>query len=121
MKRRARFVSLIVLASALACGLFYSRYTSQRAREATLQWDLRAIQIAIDHYTLDKQQPPQSLQDLINGHYLREIPTDPFTGKKDWVPYFDNIVLNPAGQTARGITNVHSASGRVGGNGAYGY
>src|SRR5258708_14944328 len=101
MKRPVRLVPVIVvLASAVACGLFYSRYSS-RAREATQQLGLRTIQVAIDHYTLDKQQPPQSLQDLINGHYLKEIPTDPFTGKKDWVPHFDDIVLNPAGQTAR--------------------
>jgi general secretion pathway protein G len=40
---------------------------------------------AIDQYTLDKDKPPQSLQDLMNGHYLEEIPMDPFTRKKDWV------------------------------------
>jgi hypothetical protein len=39
---------------------------------------------AIDAYTLGKEQAPQTLQDLVNGHYLNEIPTDPFTRKKDW-------------------------------------
>jgi len=50
---------------------------------------------AIDTYTLNKEQAPQSLQDLVNGHYLKEIPTDPLTGKKDWVPQFDDVVLSP--------------------------
>jgi hypothetical protein len=46
---------------------------------------------AIDQYTLDKDKPPQSLQDLMNGHYLEEIPMDPFTRKKDWVLEFDRV------------------------------
>ncbi len=32
---------------------------------------------AIDNYTLDKQQAPQSLDDLVDAHYLREVPVDP--------------------------------------------
>ena len=48
---------------------------------------------ALDKYTLDKKQAPQSLQDLVNGHYLKEIPTDPSTRKKDWVPQIDEAVL----------------------------
>jgi general secretion pathway protein G len=67
---------------------------------------------AIDNFTLDKQQPPQSLQDLVNGKYFKEIPTDPFTRRKDWVPYLSDTVLSPE-QTATGIADVHSASGQV--------
>ena len=90
MRRRVRFVSLTVLAFALASGCL-----ARREREATLIQDLRVMRQAIDQYTLDKQQAAQSLQDLVNGHYLKEIPTDPFTLKKDWVPYFSDIVLTP--------------------------
>jgi general secretion pathway protein G len=72
---------------------------------------------AIDQYTLDKQQAPQSLQDFVNGHYLKEIPTDPFTLKKDWVPYFSDIVLTPD-QTTTGIEDVHSNSTQMGSNGS---
>jgi len=90
MKLRVRFVSLTVLAFALASGCL-----ARREREATLIQDLRVMRQAIDQYTLDKQQAAQSLQDLVNGHYLKEIPTDPFTLKKDWVPYFSDIVLTP--------------------------
>jgi general secretion pathway protein G len=117
MKRRVRFVYLIaVLASALACGFFYLRYPPPRARERTLKLDLFTMRQAIDAYTLDKQQPPQSLQDLIKGHYLKEIPTDPFTRKKDWVPYFGDTVLSSE-QKAIGIADVHSGSDQVGSNG----
>ena len=75
------------------------------------------IRNAIDEYTLSKQQAPQSLQDLVNGHYLKEIPTDPFTQKKDWEPQFDSVVLSPD-QTTTGIVDVQSNSTQVGSNGA---
>ena len=40
---------------------------------------------------------------------LREIPTDPLTGKTDWVPHFDTVVLDK-GRTTFGIDDVHSRS-----------
>jgi general secretion pathway protein G len=110
MKRRVRFVSLIV-ASAFACGC-----SARRELEATLKQDLRMIRSAIDEYTLEKQRTPQSLQDLVNGYYLKEIPTDPFTQKKDWIPQFDSVVLSP-NQTNTGIVDVHSAANGVSSNG----
>jgi general secretion pathway protein G len=61
--------------------------------EAVLKADLRTMRDAIDHYTLDKQQAPQSLQDLVNAGYLRAIPVDPITHKTDWVQDFEGPVL----------------------------
>jgi general secretion pathway protein G len=74
------------------------------------------MRLAIDTYTLDKQQPPQSLEDLVKEHYLKEIPTDPFTRKKDWVQNVGETVLSPE-QTVTGIADVNSSSGQVGSNG----
>jgi general secretion pathway protein G len=111
MKRRVRFVSLIALGVALATGC-----SAQQKREATLKDDLLIIRQAIDKYTLDKEQAPHSLQDLVKEHYLKEIPTDPFTEKKDWVPQFDEVVLSPQ-QSSTGMVDIHSASGSVGSNG----
>jgi general secretion pathway protein G len=101
------------------CGFFHSGCGSQRSQreaEEKLKLDLHTMRQAIDEYTLDKDKPPQSLQDLMNGHYLEEIPTDPFTRKKDWVLEFDRVVLSPE-QSSTGVVDVHSASGRVGSNG----
>jgi len=64
---------------------------------------------AIKNYTTDMERPPQSLQDLLNEHYLRVVPTDPLTGKKDWVPRFSDVVIGP-GKTAFGIEDVNSSS-----------
>lgn len=71
---------------------------------------------ALDNYTLGRKQAPQSLQDLVDRHYLKEIPTDPFTGKKDWVPQFDDVVLT-GNQTVTGIVDVHSNSTQVASDG----
>jgi general secretion pathway protein G len=67
---------------------------------------------AIDNYTLDKQAAPQSLEDLMQAGYLRQVPKDPMTGAADWVPQFDSVVLS-ADQSSTGMTDVHSSSPRV--------
>ncbi len=72
--------------------------------------------MAIDNYTLDAEKPLQLLQDLVNKHYLKEIPTDPFPRQKDWAPQFDSVVLSP-GQSSTAIVDVYTASQRVGSNG----
>lgn len=84
----------------------------QRSKETVLRTDLRTMRDAIDNYTLDKQAAPQSVDDLQQAGYLREVPTDPMTRAKDWVPQFDSVVLSPD-QTTTGMVDVHSNSNRV--------
>ncbi len=93
-------------------GLAAGRYdmTIQRSREAVLRHDLQVLREAIDNFTLDKQAAPQSLDDLQQAGYLREVPVDPMTQAKDWDPVFDNIVLSPD-QVTTGMVDVHSHSG----------
>jgi general secretion pathway protein G len=111
MKRRVRFISLLVLAAAFVGGC-----STRSERERILKHDLLIMRQAIDKYTLDKERAPESLQALVNGHYLKEIPTDPFTRKKDWVPQFDSVVLSPE-QLSTGMVDVHSASSQADSNG----
>jgi len=103
-------------------GLAAGRYdmTIQRAREATLKHDLQVMREAIDNYTLDKQAAPQSLDDLQQAGYLREVPTDPMTGQKNWDAQFDNVVMSPD-QVTTGMVDVHSNSQKSSpfGGGAY--
>jgi general secretion pathway protein G len=84
----------------------------QRSREAVLKHDLQVMRQAIDEFTLDKQAAPQSLDDLQQAGYLREVPLDPMTRAKDWVPQFDNVVMSPD-QVTTGMVNVHSNSGQT--------
>lgn len=81
--------------------------TVKHAREAVLKQDLQTMRQAIDNYTLDKQQAPQSLQDLVDAHYLRELPLDPVCRQSDWVVHIGDTVLSPE-QTSTGVDDVHS-------------
>jgi general secretion pathway protein G len=81
--------------------------TVKHARESVLKQDLQTMRQAIDNYTLDKQQAPQSLEDLVDAHYLREVPMDPVCQQKDWVTHVGDTVLSPD-QTSTGVDDVHS-------------
>ena len=100
---------LLVLSVALAPLLVQWHKSVRRTREAYLSQDLWVMRECIDNFTKDREQAPQSLQDLVEGEYLPEIPTDPLTGRKDWVPHFGTVILDD-GRTTFGIDNVHSSS-----------
>lgn len=103
-------ISIIVILIGVAA-MKYDQVV-QHSKEAVLRSDLRTLRDAIDHYTLDKQAAPQSVDDLKDAGYLREVPVDPMTQAKDWVPQFDSVVLSPD-QNTTGMVDVHSNSSRV--------
>jgi general secretion pathway protein G len=103
-------VAIMLILLSMAAGRYEMSVT--RAKEAALKQDLVVMRRAIDQYTIDKEQPPQSLQDLVTSGYLRNIPVDPFTRRRNWHTSEDNVVLTPE-QTQFGITNVHSESNRI--------
>jgi len=75
-----------------------------------LRDDLYTLRSVIDQYTLDKQKAPQSLQDLVEANYLKQLPMDPFTNTRDsWVPVTDESIMSPD-QSQPGIIDVHSSS-----------
>ena len=109
--------STVALLGLLLSGLFVLfiqssstyRESIKRARTAVSRQDLAVMRQAIKNYTADKERPPQSLQDLLDEHYLLVIPTDPLTGKKDWILHFGNVMVGP-GKTSFGIDDVHSST-----------
>ena len=103
-------ITIILILIGMAAGRYDK--SVQRAREATLHQDLTAMRMSIDNYTLDKQSAPQSLEDLVQAGYLRQIPVDPMTQAKDWVLQFDSVVLSPD-QAGSGVVDVHSNSPRI--------
>jgi general secretion pathway protein G len=87
------------------------------AQEAVLKEDLHVLRSAIDSYTMDKQKEPQSLDDLVQDGYLREVPVDPFTRTKDsWVTDSSGK-LQSLDQSEPGIDDVHSGSEENGSDG----
>jgi len=61
----------------------YKRSTI-KARETVLMEDLYQLRRAIDAYFADRAKYPESLEELVEAKYLRDIPRDPFTGAADW-------------------------------------
>lgn len=55
-----------------------------KAREAVLMEDLYQMRHAIDAFYVDNTRYPNSLEELVETHYLRALPKDPFTGLVEW-------------------------------------
>ena len=89
----------------------------KQAQEAVLKEDLHVLRTAIDSYTMDKQKAPQSLDDLVQDGYLREVPVDPFTHSKDSWATETSDSMHSLDQTEPGIDNVHSGSQDTGSDG----
>ncbi len=104
-------ITIILILLSLATGRYQQSVV--RAKEAALKQDLAVMRKAIDQYTLDKLAAPQSLEDLVSAAYLREVPVDPITGKKDWLVEYETDVLFSPEQATTGISNVRSASDKV--------
>jgi general secretion pathway protein G len=81
-----------------------------RARETSLKQSLFVLRDMTDQYYADHGSYPDSLQSLVDEHYIRAIPEDPFTRSADW------IVIAPEGADG-GVYDVHSSSDLVGLNG----
>ena len=89
----------------------------RNAREAVLKEDLHVMRQAIDSYTMDKEKGPQSLDDLVQAGYLKEIPNDPMTrSNTTWVTATSDV-LESVDQSDPGINDVHSGSDEQGSNG----
>jgi general secretion pathway protein G len=104
-------MTIIAILVAIAIPMYQSVLV--RAKETVLMDNQRVINEAIDQYTADKKKAPQTLQDLIDAHYFREIPIDPITNSRDsWVPKIDTGVAY-VDQTDSGLGNVCSGSSQA--------
>ena len=105
-------VFLILLGIAMP---IYSQ-SIRRAREDAFHDSLLTLNQMIFQYTMDKQRPPQSLEDLKSAGYIEKVPDD-ITGSNTWVTENDPPAILSLYQTETGIYGVHSASNRIGSNG----
>ena len=100
-------ISIIMILVAIAVPIYNQSIV--RSREAVLRQDLFTLRSVISQYTLDKQKAPQSLDDIIQAGYLRQIPNDPLTGQANWEVVQEDVLL-AVDQQEPGISDVHSAS-----------
>lgn len=78
---------------------------SDRARDTVLREDLNVMRDAIDKFYGDTGKYPENLQALVEKRYLRAIPVDPITDRKDsW------IEIRSASSGSSGITDVKSGA-----------
>jgi len=105
-------VTILLILLALAATRY--DYALVRAHESALHSDLDVINRAIQDYTRDKEKPPLSLDDPVQGpdQYLARIPNDPMTGAPDWTTENCDLQLT-ADQSSFGICSVHSSSNRT--------
>src|SRR5216684_2118395 len=103
-------ISIMLILISLAVPNF-SRSVTQ-SREAVLRQNLFTLRSLISQYTLDKQKAPQSLDDLIQGGYLKIIPKDPMTNEPNWEVVQEEVLMT-VDQQDSGISDVHSASNTV--------
>jgi general secretion pathway protein G len=98
----AMFILIILISVAVPT---YQR-SVQLAREVVLKENLWQMRRSIDQYKSDKSKAPKSVEDLVTGKYLLEVPMDPISDKREW-----NEVQNDdstASESELGMKNVKS-------------
>ncbi|HYP27137.1 MAG TPA: type II secretion system protein [Blastocatellia bacterium] len=106
-------MTIIVILAAVSVSSY--QQMQLRARETILKNNLQEMRKLIDQYAADKEKLPQSLDDLVSAHYLREVPIDPITGERDWVLEMDEDDVSLEGGS--GVTDVQSNAPGVGSDG----
>ena len=106
------FILIILLSVAIPT---YQR-SVQHARETVLKENLWQMRRSIDQYATDKGKLPQTLQDLVDGGYLREIPVDPLNEeKREWNEIQGEDIYSGEGET--GLKDVKSLAQGTDGDG----
>lgn len=108
-------ISIILILVSIAVPIYNQSII--RAKEAVLRQDLYAMRSVIDQYSIDKGKAPQSLDDLVQAGYLKEIPVDPICNSKDQWQVQNEDVLQSIDQDEPGISDVHSGCPGTGSDG----
>src|SRR6266513_1004252 len=86
-------VTIIAILASIAIPMYRAVVTN--AKETVLKDNLREMRRVIDQYTADKKKAPTSLQDLVDGGYFRQLPTDPITNSNStWEAVNDTAVAS---------------------------
>jgi len=79
--------------------------TVERSKETVLKHDLAAVRESIDKYFADLGEYPEALPNLVDKHYIRSVPVDPFTKSAEtWVLIASEDPDHP------GVRDLHSGS-----------
>ena len=91
----------------------------QTSKEAVLKENLFILRDCISKFYFDKKRYPTSLEDLVTMNYLRDIPIDPFTKKKEWkLIHFEPIDIEDYDpEISEGVIDVQSLASGVASSG----
>jgi general secretion pathway protein G len=79
--------------------------TVERSKETVLRHDLSVVRESIDKYYADVGQYPDALPALVDKHYIRNVPVDPFTKSAEtWLLVASDDPDHP------GMRDIHSGS-----------
>ena len=110
-------IVMVIMGILMSIALPIYNQSLVRSREAVLRQDLFTLRSLISQYTLDKQKAPQSLDDLVQGGYLKVLPKDPMTSEANWEVVQEDDTIMSVDQQDPGISDVHSASNATGTDG----
>lgn len=74
-------LAILALLLTLAAPKYFS--SIDRAKEATLKQDLNILRESIDKYYADNGRYPNTLKDLVEKKYIRDLPLDPITNSTE--------------------------------------
>jgi general secretion pathway protein G len=101
-------VAIIGILAAVAVGQYQRNIT--KAKEAVLKENLFTMRTQINNYFADKGRYPMDLQELVEDHYLRDVPMDPITGSNStWVQEYADLGDEDI-STEPGIADVRSGA-----------
>jgi general secretion pathway protein G len=107
-------IELLVVLSIIAILLTISapRYFQhvERSKVAVLRENLATVRDAIDQYHADKGVWPDSLQGLVDDHYLRALPRDPITDSSETWLLESPTDQGEDGTSVSGVYNLHSGA-----------
>jgi general secretion pathway protein G len=95
-------MALIALLLTLAVPRYFRSIDAGKVK-VQLQ-NIATMRDAIDKFNGDQGRYPETLQELVEKHYLRSVPLDPVSELADW-----ELVPPPAGDNVSGVFDVKSA------------
>ena len=109
---------MVIVVMGILLGIAIPVYQAQvrTSKESVLKHNLAILRERIDQFRADRNKYPSSIQELVEGGYLREIPEDPMTGQREWEEVFTEYDPNEP-DAEPGVQDVRSRSEETGTDG----
>lgn len=96
-------MAIVALLASIAVPRYF--HSIERAKETVLTENLRTVRESIDKFYGDNGRYPESLDELIEKRYLRNLPVDPITeSASTWV------IVRPAGDAKGNVYDLKSGA-----------